>query len=55
MAGIEPRGLGIYCLTLRGFAFAAMFPFDQDLQSRHTGTTLSQLYGNIFQLPQRLQ
>jgi hypothetical protein len=44
-----------YCLTLRGFAAAATFAFDQDLRSRHTGGTLAQLYDNIFQMPQRLQ
>lgn len=44
-----------YCLTLRGFASAATFAFDQDLHSRHTGGTLAQLYDNIFQMPQRLQ
>jgi hypothetical protein len=44
-----------YCLTLRGFAAAATFAFDEDLRSRHTGGTLSQLYDNIFQMPQRLQ
>jgi hypothetical protein len=44
-----------YCLTLHGFAAAAMFPFDQNLSSRHTGATLSQLHDSVFQLPQRLQ
>ncbi len=44
-----------YCLTLRGFAAAATFAFDQNLQKRHTGGTLSQLYETIFPMPQRLQ
>jgi hypothetical protein len=44
-----------YCLTLRGFAAAATFAFDQNLQDRHTGGTLAQLYDSVFQMPQRLQ
>jgi hypothetical protein len=44
-----------YCLTIRNFAAAATFPFDRDLGSRHTGGTLAQLYGYVFQLPLRLQ
>jgi len=44
-----------YCLTLRSFATAATFPFDQDLKSRRTSQMLAQLYDFIFQLPQRLQ
>jgi hypothetical protein len=44
-----------YCLTLRGFAAAAAFPFDQDLTSRHTGDTLARLYDTMFEMPPRLQ
>jgi regulator of replication initiation timing len=44
-----------YCLMIRNFAAAATFPFNQDLSSRHTSGTLSQLYDYLFQLPQRLQ
>ncbi len=45
----------IYCLTLHGFTASATFPFDQDLRSQRTGTTLSQLHSYVFQLPLRLQ
>ncbi|HTQ50074.1 MAG TPA: hypothetical protein VMJ12_05135 [Candidatus Acidoferrales bacterium] len=44
-----------YCLTIHHFAPAATFAFGQDLRNRHTGDTLSQLYGYVFQLPLRLQ
>ena len=44
-----------YCLTLRSFAAAATFAFDQNLQDRHTGGTLSQLYETVFAMPLRLQ
>ncbi len=44
-----------YCLTIHHFAVAATFPFNQNLASRHTGGTLSGLYGYVFQLPLRLQ
>lgn len=44
-----------YCLTIRGFAATATFAFNENLTSRHTGGTLSQLYDYVFQLPQRLQ
>ena len=44
-----------YCLTLRGFTAATAFAFDQNLQDRHTGGTLSRLYETVFQMPQRLQ
>ena len=44
-----------YCLTLRGFATAATFPFDQNLTSQHTGDTLARLYNAVFQMPSRLQ
>ena len=44
-----------YCLTIRDFAPAATFAFGQDLRNRHTGGTLSELYGYVFQLPLRLQ
>jgi hypothetical protein len=44
-----------YCLTVRNFAAAATFTFGQDLHNQHTGGTLSQLYGYVFQLPLRFQ
>ena len=44
-----------YCLTIRAFAPAATFAFGQDLHNQHTGGTLSELYGYVFQLPLRLQ
>jgi len=44
-----------YCLTIRAFAPAATFAFGRDLSNQHTGGTLSQLYGYVFQLPLRLQ
>jgi hypothetical protein len=45
----------IYCLSLHNFATAATIPFNEDLRNRHTGETLSELYGYIFQLPLRLK
>jgi hypothetical protein len=44
-----------YCLTLRGFAAAATFPFGADLRGQHMGGTLSELYDRVFQLPEALQ
>ena len=44
-----------YCLTVRNFAAAATFAFGQDLHNQHTGGTLSELYGYVFQLPLRFQ
>ena len=44
-----------YCLTIGNFATTVSLPFDEDLHSRHTGETLSQLYSHVFQLPLRLQ
>jgi len=44
-----------YCLTVRNFNAAATFVFGQDLHDRHTGGTLSELYGYVFQLPLRFQ
>ncbi len=46
---------GTYCLVLRNFPTAAMFSFDQDLRSQHTGQTLSRLYDYVFELPYKLQ
>ena len=37
------------------FHRAATFPFNQNLASRHTSETLSELYSYVFQLPLRLQ
>jgi hypothetical protein len=44
-----------YCLTIRNFNVAATFVFGQDLHNQHTGGTLSELYGYVFQLPLRFQ
>jgi len=44
-----------YCLTIHSYAPAATFAFGRDLSNQHTGETLSQLYGYVFQLPLRLQ
>jgi hypothetical protein len=44
-----------YCLTVRNFNAAATFVFGQDLHDQHTGGTLSELYGYVFQLPLRFQ
>jgi len=44
-----------YCLTIHSYAPAATFAFGRDLSNQHTGGTLSQLYGYVFQLPLRLQ
>jgi hypothetical protein len=44
-----------YCLTLHGSTATTTFSFDQNLRSRHTGDTLSELYGYVFQMPPRLQ
>jgi hypothetical protein len=44
-----------YCLVIHNFAPAATLQFGPDVRSEHTGTTLSQLYFNVFQLPLRLQ
>ena len=44
-----------YCLTIHHFTSAASFPFNVDLRGRHTGGTLSQLFGYVFELPGRLK
>ena len=44
-----------YCLVIHNFAAAATLQFGPDVRSEHTGSTLSELYFNIFQLPMRLQ
>jgi hypothetical protein len=44
-----------YCLVIHNFAPAATLPFGPDVRSEHTGSTLSQLYFYVFQLPMRLQ
>ncbi|MDE3067277.1 MAG: hypothetical protein KGJ60_06960 [Verrucomicrobiota bacterium] len=44
-----------YCLTIHRFAAAATFQFGRDVRAQHTGTTLSQLFSYVFQLPVRLQ
>jgi hypothetical protein len=44
-----------YCLTIHSYSPAASLAFGRDLTKQHTGDTLSQLYGYVFQLPLRLQ
>ena len=44
-----------YCLMIHNFAPAATIQFGPDVRSQHTGSTLAELYFNIFQLPLRLQ
>ena len=44
-----------YCLVIHNFAPAATLQFGQDVRSEHTGSTLSQLYFYVFQMPMRLQ
>jgi len=44
-----------YCLTVQAFTATATIPFNQNLTAQHTGSTLSQLYSYVFQLPLRLQ
>ena len=44
-----------YCLTIHHFAAAANFPFNEDLRGQHTGGTLAQLFGYVFELPGRLK
>jgi len=44
-----------YCLVIHNFTPAAVLQFGPDVRSEHTGSTLSQLYFYIFQLPSRLQ
>lgn len=44
-----------YCLVLNDFASTATLAFGTDVKNEHTGTTLSQLYDDIFNMPQRLQ
>ena len=46
---------GTYCLMIHNFAAAATLQFGPDVRGEHTGSTLSQLYFYIFQLPLRLQ
>ncbi|HVU27934.1 MAG TPA: hypothetical protein VHG71_09390 [Verrucomicrobiae bacterium] len=46
---------GTYCLVLKNFNAAATFQFGQDVTKQHTGDTLARLYGNIFNLPLKLQ
>jgi len=44
-----------YCLVIHNFTPAATLQFGPDVRSERTGSTLSQLYGFLFQLPIRLQ
>lgn len=44
-----------YCLVLNDFASTATLAFGPDVRNQHTGSTLSRLYDQVFQMPQRLQ
>ena len=44
-----------YCMMIRNFDPAATFQFGQDMRPQHTGGTLAALYGQVSQLPQKLQ
>ncbi|HVU09491.1 MAG TPA: hypothetical protein VHG89_13220 [Verrucomicrobiae bacterium] len=46
---------GTYCLVLKSFNAAATFQFNQNVTSQHTGDTLARLYGNVFNMPLKLQ
>jgi hypothetical protein len=44
-----------YCLMLGKFDATATFKFGADTRAEHTGSTLSQLYSQVAQLPPKLQ
>ena len=44
-----------YCMMIRNFDPAASFQFGQDIRQQHTGGTLAALYGQVSQLPTKLQ
>ena len=44
-----------YCLVITDFAAAATLAFGPNVRAEHTGRTLARLYGNVFQMPLRLQ
>jgi hypothetical protein len=44
-----------YCLVITDFATAATLAFGPNVRAEHTGGTLARLYGNVFQMPLRLQ
>lgn len=44
-----------YCMMIRNFDPAATFQFGQDIRQQHTGGTLAALYGQVSQLPSKLQ
>jgi hypothetical protein len=44
-----------YCLMLNNFGARATFQFGQDVRSQRTGSTLSQLYSSVLQMPLKLQ
>jgi len=46
---------GTYCLMIQSFAPSATITFASDVRNEHTGATLAQLYGQVFQMPTRLQ
>jgi hypothetical protein len=44
-----------YCLVINDFGAAATLAFGPNVRAEHTGDTLARLYGNLFQMPLRLQ
>jgi hypothetical protein len=53
----ELRGLMVNssdCLTIHSFAATTSFSFNENLRNLHTGGMLSQLFGYVFELPERL-
>ncbi len=44
-----------YCLTINNFASTVSVPFDENLRGRPTGGVLAKLFGQVSQLPERLQ
>jgi hypothetical protein len=46
---------GTYCLMIHNFAPAATLQFGPDVSNQHTGSVLSALYFDVFNMPLRLQ
>ena len=44
-----------YCLVIKDFAAAATLACGPDVRAEHTGGTLARLFGNVYQMPLRLQ
>ena len=44
-----------YCLMLHNFDAAGTVQFGSDVRAQHTGMTLSLLYGQVAQMPLKLQ